>query len=269
MIVGKAWYLRTGALLLLFAAGAASYADGKRVAFVGCPVMRDMEMPARPCWLAQDGDKLYFVGMQGDTFPPAAFYAPQLKHRVLVEGEEGEGENICGGAPLNHVKVSVLPELDLSCDTVLPSGGFAPGPEIRPSPPFRKGRGLATDPSYPRAPSYAPPPPPQPPFQVRTFRLDFSFDDDFVHLPESFIIIGAAAYFKDIKASKLTLDVYRDRVELTDGTILQEDALVAQRRADRMLNLLTTWGVPASKIETHLNAQAEPGGRYLTFTVAP
>ena len=64
MIVGKASFLRVGVLLLLLAAGGASYADGKRIAFVGCPVMRDMEMPARPCWLAQDGDKLYFVGMQ-------------------------------------------------------------------------------------------------------------------------------------------------------------------------------------------------------------
>ena len=231
--------------------------------------MRDMEMPARPCWLAQDGDKLYFVGMQGDTFPPAAFYAPQLKHRVLVEAEEGEGADICGGAPLNHVKVSVLPELDLSCDTVLPSAGFAPGPEIRPSPPFRKGRGLASDPSYPRAPSYAPPAPPRPPFQARTFRLDFAFDDDFVHLPESFIVMGAASYFRDTKASKLTLDVYRDRVELTNGTILQEDALVARRRTDRMLNLLTSWGVPVSKIEILEHAQPQPGGRYLTFTVSP
>ena len=241
---------------------------GTRVAFVGCPVMRDMPLPARPCWLAQDGDKLYFVGMQGDTFPPAAFYAPQLKHRVLVEAEEGEGEKVCGGLPLTHVKLSVLPELDVSCDTVLPSAGFAPGPEIRPSPPFRKGTGLANDPSYPRQ-KYQMPPPAQPPFDVKTFRLDFGFDDDFVHLPESFIIQSAAAYFEQSHAGKLAIDVHRDRVELTNGTILEEGADVAQRRLDRMLNLFTTWGIPPSRIETRISAQPAPGGRYLTMTVTP
>jgi hypothetical protein len=230
--------------------------------------MRDMELPARPCWLAQDGEKLYFVGMQGDTFPPAVFYPPQLKHRVLIEGEEAEGGNICGGLPLNHVKVSVLPELDLSCDTVLPSAGVTPGPEIRPSPPFRKGRGLASDPTFPRQ-EYQPPPPPQPPFEAKTFRLDFAFDEDFVHLPESFVITGAAAYFQRINGSKMSIDVYRDRVELTNGTILEEGADVAQRRVDRMLNLLTSWGIPASKIDTHVSSQPAPGGRYLTLTVSP
>jgi hypothetical protein len=269
MIIKKTTAIKSGVLLLLLGVADASLADGKRVAFVGCPVVRDMELPARPCWLAQNGDKLYFIGMQGDTFPPATFYPPQLKHRVLVEAEEGEGQSICGGLPLNQVKVSVLPDLDLSCDMVLPSAGFAPGPELRPSPPFRKGRGLASDPNYPRAQSYPAPPPPEPPFQARTFRLEFAFDEDFVHLPESFVITGAAAYFEAIKAGKLTLDVYRDRVELDDGTILEEDATVAQRRADRMLNLLTSWGVPTSKIETHLSSQPARGGRYLTLTVSP
>jgi len=246
-----------------------AFSGGKRVAFVGCPVMRDMEMPVRPCWLAQDGDKLYFVGMQGDTFPPAAFYPPQLKHQVLVEGEEGDGERVCGGLPLTHVKVSVLPELDLSCDTVLPSAGVTPGPEIRPSPPFRKGRGLASDPSYPRQKNYQSPPPPQPPFEAKTFRLDFAFDEDFVHLPESFVITGAASYFQQIKGSKIAINVHRDRVELTNGTILEEDAVVAQRRADRMLNLLTSWGIPASRIDIQVSAQPALGGRYLTLTVSP
>lgn len=246
-----------------------AFSEGKRVAFVGCPVMRDMEMPVRPCWLAQDGDKLYFVGMQGDTFPPAVFYPPQLKHQVLVEGEEGDGGKVCGGLPLKNVKVSVLPDLDLTCDTVLPSAGESPGPEIRPSPPFRKGRGLASDPDFPRQRDYQPPPPPQPPYEAKTFRLDFAFDEDFVHLPESFVITGAASYFQQIKGSKITIKVYRDRVELTNGTILEEEAVVAQRRVDRMLNLLTAWGIAASMIDTQISAQAVSGGRYLTLTVLP
>lgn len=256
-------------LALALDLGGVTFAEGKRVAFVGCPVMRDMDMPVRPCWLAQDGDKLYFVGMQGDTFPPAVFYPPQLKHQVLVEAEEGEGGNICGGLPLKHVRVSVLPALDLSCDTVLPSAGMTPGPEIRPSPPFRKGRGLASDPSYPRQKDYKPPPPPQPPYVTKTFRLDFAFDEDFVHLPESFVITGAAAYFQQINGSTIAIDVYRDRVELTNGTVLEEDVVVAQRRVDRMLNLLTSWGVPVSKIETRVSSHPAPGGRYLTLTVSP
>ena len=59
---------KAGAFLLALAIfGSAALADGKRVAFIGCPVIRDMELPERPCWLAQEGNKLYFLGMQGDT----------------------------------------------------------------------------------------------------------------------------------------------------------------------------------------------------------
>lgn len=76
-------------------------------------------------------------------------------------------------------------------------------------------------------------------------------------------------YFEDIKASRLTVEVHRDRVELTNGTILEEDAVVAQRRANRMLNLFTTWGIPASKIETRLVSQPAPNSSYLTLTVQP
>ena len=260
---------KVGALLLSLAVfGSVALADGKRVAFIGCPVIRDMELPERPCWLAQEGNKLYFLGMQGDTFPPALFYPPQLKHQVLVEGEEGEGEKICGGLPLNNVKVSVLRELDLSCDTVLPKEGFPAGPILRPTAPYRPGRGVATDRSYPRE-VYKRPPPPQPPFEARSYRIDFGFDDDFLHLAEGIEISTVFHYFEDIKASKLTVEVHRDRVELTNGTILEEDPAVAQRRANRMLNLFTAWGVPASKIETRLISPPAPSSRYLTLTVQP
>lgn len=258
----------------LLTIGSSALADGKRIAFVGCPVMRDMELPARPCWLAQDGDKLYFVGMQGDVFPPIIFFPLQLKHQVLVEGEEGEGDTICGGLPIKNVTVSVLPEVYPACDTVLPQAGFAPGPELRPSPPFRKGQGLATDPTYSREgyardQSFNRPPAPQPPFQARTFRVDFAFDEDFLHLDDDMIIGQAGKYFEDIKGSKLTVSVFRDRVELTNGRIIEEDMHVVQRRADRMLNIFTEWGVPTSKIETRVSHQAMPGGRYLTLTVEP
>jgi outer membrane protein OmpA-like peptidoglycan-associated protein len=185
-----------------------------------------------------------------------------------VEGEEGEGERICGGLPLKHVKISVLRELDLSCDTILPQAGFKSPPEFRPTAPYRPGRGVATDRSYPRQ-EYKRPPPPSPPFEARSYRINFGFDDDFLHLAEGIDLSNVLHYFEDIKASRLTVEVHRDRVELTNGTILEEDAVVAQRRANRMLNLFTTWGIPASKIETRLVSQPAPNSSYLTLTVQP
>lgn len=39
----------------------------KPIAFIGCPVLRDVALPALSCWLARDGDKLYYLGSQTDT----------------------------------------------------------------------------------------------------------------------------------------------------------------------------------------------------------
>jgi hypothetical protein len=260
----------TKAALLLIAAAQANIAvaQAKQIAFVGCPVFRDMDLPERPCWLAQNGDKLYFIGMQGDIFPPALFWPPQLKHQAVVEGEEADGPEICGGRPLKNVKVAVVPELDLTCDTVLPKAGFEQGPIARPSPPYRPGRGVATDPKTWPKPRPVPPAP-QPPYVERSFEVPFLFGEDFIHLDEAIIMMGAAQYFAAIKASKLIVDVPRDLIHLSNGHDLAEGEDVARRRADLVINNFGVWGVPRSKIDVRFAEAAAPGGRHVTLTVQP
>ena len=46
---------------------------------------------------------------------------PQLGHQVLVEGVVSDEPRICGGIVLKPVVLSVLPELDNSCTTMLPA----------------------------------------------------------------------------------------------------------------------------------------------------
>ena len=85
--------------------------------FVACPIVRDTATV--PCWLAEYEGQLYFLTLQTDVSAPVN--PPWLGHRVLVEGVVSEEPNICGGKVLKPVVLSVLPELDASCNTILPA----------------------------------------------------------------------------------------------------------------------------------------------------
>ena len=83
--------------------------------FVACPIVRDTK--TLPCWLAEYEGELYFLGLQGSS--ASEFYPPQLNHEVVVEGTVTDEPRICGGIPLKPVKISVLPELNRGCNTLL------------------------------------------------------------------------------------------------------------------------------------------------------
>jgi hypothetical protein len=85
--------------------------------FVTCPIVRDTSTV--PCWLAEYKGELYFLTLQTDVSAPVN--PPQLGHQVLVEGVVSNEPRICGGIVLKPVVLSVLPELDNSCSTVLPA----------------------------------------------------------------------------------------------------------------------------------------------------
>jgi len=91
-------------------------ADG-RLNFVACPMVRDTATV--PCWLAEYDGELYFLTIQSDVSAPVT--PPWLGHRVLVEGTVSKEERICGGVVLKPVHLSVLPERDASCNTMLPA----------------------------------------------------------------------------------------------------------------------------------------------------
>ncbi len=121
-----------GKLLLALALVPATFAQPR--SFVACPIVRDTKTV--PCFLAEYEGETYYLTIQQDI--QAELYPPQLLHEVLVEGTVAPGPRICGGIPLKPVKLSVLPELNLSCNTILPA---EPGIE---APPTRRPAGPST-----------------------------------------------------------------------------------------------------------------------------
>ena len=71
----------------------------------------------------------YYLGIQQDI--TSDFHPPQLKHEVLVEGRIAPGPRVCGGIPLQPVSISVLKEVNLACNTLLPA---EPGIDAPPAP---------------------------------------------------------------------------------------------------------------------------------------
>ena len=123
--------MRASFLPILFAAVAVSASAATpppgHVNFVACPVVRDTAKV--PCWIGKYRGETYFIGIQTDI--GGDWYPPQLNHRMLVEGVVSKGPRICGGIVLKPNHVSVLPELDKSCNTILPAGLTPEGPTPR------------------------------------------------------------------------------------------------------------------------------------------
>ena len=85
--------------------------------FVACPIVRDTKTV--PCFLAEYEGETYFLGIQQDI--TSDFHPPQFKHEVLVEGHGRAGPRVCGGIPLKPLSISVLKEVNLACNTLLPA----------------------------------------------------------------------------------------------------------------------------------------------------
>jgi len=262
-------------LLAVIAALAVTNLDAARansIAFIGCPVLRDIEAPEPPCWLASDGKNLYFLGLPASTIPPVPFYSPQLKHRVLVEGElAGNGEQACGGIRLSNVKVSVFPEIDPACQTILPQGDFHPPKPPRDEPPWRKGMLAATGPLPERFGQVMPgrPAPTLAPFASKTFRIDYAFNEDFLYVEDGMILAEVAWYFEDLKTAKIKIVSHRDRTSLSDGQTIVEDENVPLRRAERLKSVLIEWGIPESNLSIQSDRTPTSQGRYADLIVQP
>ena len=92
-------------------------AEEPRANFVSCPIVRDTA--SVPCWLSEYDGELYYLTIQSDVTSPVT--PPWLGHRVLVEGTVSAEPRICGGIVLKPVHLSVMPEPDASCNTMLPA----------------------------------------------------------------------------------------------------------------------------------------------------
>jgi hypothetical protein len=110
--------------------------SGPRISFVACPVLRDSQ--PTPLWLARYDGELYFLRAQqnfsGDV------HHPQLKHKVLVEGVISKEPRIGGGIVLTPLNISVMREIDDTCNEILPSEGYTVTFAKRPPGPGNSGK---------------------------------------------------------------------------------------------------------------------------------
>lgn len=218
---------------LLFALAAVSAAadelPAERRNFVACPIIRDTA--SVPCWLAEYDGELYFLTLQTDVSAPVT--PPWLGHRVLVEGVVApDRERTCGGVVLEPVVLSVLPELDASCNTLLPAEDrynltFEP-----PRPPGPSAGRLAFAGAGPAAAAEP----------ARTFTLRYDFDGLIVfrHAGELTAIFDAV---KARGARRITIAGHRGSVLLSSGTTLVEQPAIARRRAEQVAQLLRGAGL--------------------------
>jgi hypothetical protein len=235
--------------------------------FIACPVLQDTDTV--PCWLAEYAGELYFLGIQTDS---AGWGPPWLGHEVLVEGRLAGGPRICGGIALTSDSaamtapsgtsegqplptpplVSVMRELNASCNTLLPA-----------DPRFhiigRRGPGPNTAASALRKPPPAPAPPVvTAPYHARTFTLTYEFDSELAArtIGEA---LNAVQYAQAVRAREVTITAYRGSTRLSNGGLAEEIPIIAQLRAQELARTLRKLGLPGtSTLTVRWNDQLEP-----------
>ncbi|HEY6455494.1 MAG TPA: hypothetical protein VIY90_09475 [Steroidobacteraceae bacterium] len=242
LLVGTA--LITGAL--------AGVPPPERRNFVACPIVQDTD--SVPCWLAEYQGELYFLGIQTDS---GGWSPPWLDHQVLVEGKLTGGPRICGGIPLtseyvttplpsgtaagralpNPPVISVMRELDGSCNTLLPAdpryhieGRRGPGPNTAAS-------ALRKLPAPPAVPVVAPP------YHPQTFTLTYEFDSELATrtINEA---LKAYQYAQAVHAKRILIRGHRAATLLSDGSLAREIPQIGRLRAQELARTLRRLGLP-------------------------
>lgn len=220
---GTAWLACVAALAAAVSVGA----QEQRKNFVSCPIIRDTA--SVPCWLTEYEGELYFLTVQSDVTSPVT--PPWLGHRVLVEGTVSSEPRICGGVVLKPVHLSVLPERDASCNTMLPAEErynltFEPPRPPGPS----KGR-LAFDNAPPAAPAPAATP------STKAFVIPYDFDG-MVAFNHARVLSDILEFARTAKATSIEIVGYRGAVRLSNGMLLTEVPAIGQQRAEQVAMLL-------------------------------
>ncbi len=216
-----------------FVTSAQESAPSVRRSFVACPIVRDTK--TQPCWLAEYEGELYYLGQQSGVAND--FYPPQLGHEALVEGTVGQGR-VCGGIPLQPVKVSVMRELTPACSTMLPAEDGIEAP-----PPIAAPRGPA--PSWVKVAA---------PGDVTLY---FDFDNDFFSVHVTVALTNLAKDVADTKASRVEVTGFRAASLLSNGKLLTEREAIGSIRARKVADTLAGLGVPAGLITVNATTQAQ------------
>lgn len=219
------------ALLTFAVSGCATLPPSNHRNFVACPIVRDTSTV--PCWLAEYEGETYFLTLQTDVSAPVT--PPWLGHRVLVEGVVSDEPRICGGIVLKPVALSVMQDLDPSCNTMLPAEErynltFEPP---RPPGPSR-GRLSFGDPNMnPQAESTELP---------RTFELHYEFDGK-VMFRHAQPLQKILAFIRQSGAKRLTITGYRAASLLSNGERMLEQETIGRQRAEQIAELLEGAGL--------------------------
>jgi len=209
----------TGFCVVVLTAQTTTPSPGPRRQFVTCPIVRDTK--TQPCWLAEYQGELYYLGQQSGVAND--FYPPQLGHQVLVEGRVGTGR-VCGGIPLQPVKVSVFKELTPACNMLLPAEDGIEAPPPVPAP-----RGPA--PSWVKLAH---------PGEVTLY---FDFDDDFFSFHVTVALTNLATHITQTNASRVEIVGFRAATRLSNGQLLTERAQIGAVRARKVADTLEGLGV--------------------------
>jgi outer membrane protein OmpA-like peptidoglycan-associated protein len=218
-------------------------APGQQRSFVSCPIVRDTKTV--PCFLAENDGELYYLGIQQDV--TSEFHPPQLKHEVLVEGTVVPGERVCGGIPLKPVSISVIKEINLACNTLLPAESGIDAP------PALRGPGPASRPLV----LASAPPPGQPRTGTQEFTVLYSFDDDYLEFGGHKVLTEAASYAKQAGSGNVRVTGYRATSLLSNGQKMIEKPGLAEKRAQNVATLLRGLGVSAVTVDW--KSDVEPG----------
>lgn len=249
--------MRLTVSLALFIAAPIAVAQQQR-SFVACPIVRDTKTV--PCFLAEYDGELYYLGIQQDI--TSDFHPPQLKHEVLVEGRVAEGPRVCGGIPLKPLAISVIKELNLSCNTLLPA---EPGIE---APPAERPAGPSTHrPVAEKLPS-------TPLTGAHEFTVPYAFDDDYLEFGSNRIVNEAASYANRIHASSVKVAGYRATTLLSSGNRMAEKPALAEQRAQDVATVLRGLGVTNVTVSWKTEAEPadginDPARRRVTVTITP
>ena len=254
--------LRVLAVLLV-----AQTAAAQQLNFVTCPVVRDTRTV--PCFLADYEGETYYLAVQQDI--SADQYPPQLLHEVLVEGTIEKGPRVCGGIPLKPVKLSVLPEINQACNTILPA---EPGIE---APPTRRPAGPSTrQPGGAPAARPAAPVRPAPPFTEREWRVLYDFDSAFLFSRDTRSVNQAADYAVASKAKRIEIEAHRGATLLSNGKVFVEGETIAAQRAERVVTLLKGLGADPASVNVRVvstpprpDGNTDPQTRFVSIRVSP
>lgn len=231
-----------------------------RIAFVACPVMQDSK--PTPYWFAEYKGQRYFLRAQQNfsgRVPP-----PMALHRVLVEGVITDEAPVGGAIVLNPVNLSVITELDPSCDTLLPDDGtgvpFAkrpPGPSS--SSAYTEGVSNRARAFYQVLTDQDYLPEPVDKWEPREFVVPYQFDSDRTFRGYTPVEMAAKRAL-DTRSPRIELIAQRGSVLLSDGTVLEERANVEVDRAHAVEQILRDFPINAEIVIRTVAAAVKPDG---------